>query len=326
MRAPDEQPRATFPDRQTVAASIFANASNGLQGDNQRKLVNYWQGTITDIETREHDFKSHALPLARIKKVMKADEDVRMISAEAPILFAKAAEIFITELTMRAWIHAEENKRRTLQRSDIANAISRSDMFDFLIDIVPRDEFVNSVAAASNEGIETAPVAGAAGGFIGMNHGGMQGHDQQAHAQDRPETAESGYYHHNVVQREQQNNHNSTNNYHHPQAHPQQVHNSHISYEQPRYAMPHGGMGHIGPGHPTYMEHMPYPQSYPHHNGGQHPYASPYANPYAPSGPLLPSLQQQQQQHRHQPQQQQQQQQQGSTDGSRDAGSRAYGR
>ena len=30
-----------------------------------------------------------------------------MISAEAPVLFAKAAEIFIHELTMRAWIHTE---------------------------------------------------------------------------------------------------------------------------------------------------------------------------------------------------------------------------
>lgn len=40
-----------------------------------------------------------------------------MISAEAPVLFAKAAQIFITELTLRAWIHTEDNKRRTLQVS-----------------------------------------------------------------------------------------------------------------------------------------------------------------------------------------------------------------
>lgn len=38
-----------------------------------------------------------------------------MISAEAPVLFAKAAEIFINELSLRAWIHTEDNKRRTLQ-------------------------------------------------------------------------------------------------------------------------------------------------------------------------------------------------------------------
>merc|ERR1712059_128034 len=62
------------------------------------------------------------------------------ISAEAPVLFAKAAEMFIHELTMRAWIHTEDNKRRTLQRNDIAMAITKYDQFDFLIDIVPRDD------------------------------------------------------------------------------------------------------------------------------------------------------------------------------------------
>merc|ERR1712223_1434753 len=70
----------------------------------------------------------------------KLDEDVKMISAEAPVLFAKAAEMFIHELTMRAWIHTEDNKRRTLQRNDIAMAITKYDQFDFLIDIVPRDD------------------------------------------------------------------------------------------------------------------------------------------------------------------------------------------
>lgn len=39
-----------------------------------------------------------------------------------------------------AWIHTEENKRRTLQKNDIAMAISKTDTFDFLIDIVPRED------------------------------------------------------------------------------------------------------------------------------------------------------------------------------------------
>ena len=37
-----------------------------------------------------------------------------MISAESPIIFAKACEIFIVELTFRAWLHTEESKRRVL--------------------------------------------------------------------------------------------------------------------------------------------------------------------------------------------------------------------
>ncbi|KAG0228070.1 hypothetical protein BGX31_006727 [Mortierella sp. GBA43] len=97
---------------------------------------------MNDVENVPQDYKLHHLPLARIKKVMKTDEDVKakMISAEAPLIFDKGCEIFITELTLRAWIHAEENKRRTLQRSDIAAAITKTDMFDFLIDIVPRED------------------------------------------------------------------------------------------------------------------------------------------------------------------------------------------
>src|SRR3954469_3181406 len=118
----------------------WANVHQGLTGQYKEILTAYWQQTINHLESDTHDYKLHQLPLARIKKVMKADPEVKMISAEAPILFAKGCDIFITELTMRAWIHAEENKRRTLQRSDIASALSKSDMFDFLIDIVPREE------------------------------------------------------------------------------------------------------------------------------------------------------------------------------------------
>ncbi|KIW57231.1 hypothetical protein, variant 2 [Exophiala xenobiotica] len=121
-------------------SGLWSNINQGLTGPSREILATYWQQTINHLETDTHDFKIHQLPLARIKKVMKADPEVKMISAEAPILFAKGCDIFITELTMRAWIHAEDNKRRTLQRSDIAAALAKSDMFDFLIDIVPRED------------------------------------------------------------------------------------------------------------------------------------------------------------------------------------------
>ena len=42
----------------------------------------------------------------------------QMISAEVPIMFSKAIEIFITELSLRAWLHTEEAKRRTVQVID----------------------------------------------------------------------------------------------------------------------------------------------------------------------------------------------------------------
>jgi nuclear transcription factor Y gamma len=144
------------------ARLIAPQVNQGLTTNNYRDILNtYWQHQVTKLETDEHDYKLHQLPLARIKKVMKADPEVKMISAEAPILFAKGCDIFITELTMRAWIHAEENKRRTLQRSDIASALSKSDMFDFLIDIVPREE-ANShkrTPGAGNAAVQSSAAA-----------------------------------------------------------------------------------------------------------------------------------------------------------------------
>lgn len=118
------------------------------QQEQQQQLQAFWNEQYQEIQNTT-DFKNHSLPLARIKKIMKADEDVRMIAAEAPVVFARACEMFILELTHRSWAHAEENKRRTLQKNDIAAAITRTDVFDFLVDIVPREEGKEDVFGAS---------------------------------------------------------------------------------------------------------------------------------------------------------------------------------
>jgi nuclear transcription factor Y, gamma len=120
---------------------------------------------------------------------MKADPEVKMISAEAPILFAKGCDIFITELTMRAWIHAEENKRRTLQRSDIASALAKSDMFDFLIDIVPREEAASHAkrATTQNAASQGVPAAGTQLPAQPTNLPQQGGHAPQQHTMAPPD-------------------------------------------------------------------------------------------------------------------------------------------
>jgi nuclear transcription factor Y gamma len=67
-----------------------------------------------------------------------------MISAEAPILFAKACEMFIIEMTHKAYYYAQKNTRKTLQRNDIASAITDTEIYDFLLDIMPREDMVNN--------------------------------------------------------------------------------------------------------------------------------------------------------------------------------------
>ncbi|KAI0784435.1 histone-fold-containing protein [Abortiporus biennis] len=131
-------------------------------------LRSFWQRQIDAAEQETPDYRHPPLPLARIKKVMKSDPEVKMIAADAPILFCKACEIFIAEITARAFIIADSNKRRTLSRADIAKAISKSDQFDFLIDIVPRDEPFGAAGTTGNPG-----ATGTAGGKMTKKNNGM---------------------------------------------------------------------------------------------------------------------------------------------------------
>jgi hypothetical protein len=113
----------------------------------------------------------HSLPIVRVKKIMKTEDFalqemkrikeeqdrelehpangsnrntddskkcVFMIAADGPILMAKAAELFIRDISTRAWRHTDTNRRKTIQKSDIIHSTSESETYDFLIDIIPR--------------------------------------------------------------------------------------------------------------------------------------------------------------------------------------------
>ncbi|KAH9386627.1 nuclear transcription factor Y, gamma [Nematocida major] len=106
----------------------------------QRKnpaVEEYWKG-ILDYVTSASVYKDNALPLARIKRLMKVEQEVSKVASEVPLLFSRLSEIFIEELTLRAWQYTEKGKRRILQRGDICSAAKSSDIFDFLVYLMPR--------------------------------------------------------------------------------------------------------------------------------------------------------------------------------------------
>uniref|UniRef100_A0A2K6E210 Nuclear transcription factor Y subunit gamma n=1 Tax=Macaca nemestrina TaxID=9545 RepID=A0A2K6E210_MACNE len=109
------------------------STEGGFSGTNSSD--SFWPRVMEEVRNLAQD--SVSKKKKKKKKIMKLDEDVKMISAEAPVLFARAAQIFITELTLRAWIHTQDNKCQTLQRNDIPVEF---DQFAFLLHIVPRDE------------------------------------------------------------------------------------------------------------------------------------------------------------------------------------------
>ncbi|KAG0144057.1 hypothetical protein CROQUDRAFT_95459 [Cronartium quercuum f. sp. fusiforme G11] len=122
-------------------------------------LSEFWTHVTNHAEGYEADFKDCQIPLARIKKLMKTDPEInvgsellrtfdgrlarlklQMVATEVSVLLDKACEIFINEITVRAFLVANASNRRTVLKGDIAAAISKSEMFDFLIDIVPGQE------------------------------------------------------------------------------------------------------------------------------------------------------------------------------------------
>ncbi|KAK4842798.1 hypothetical protein QYF36_000217 [Acer negundo] len=94
----------------------------------------------------------HSLPLARIKKIMKkSSDDVKMISGEAPIVFSKACELFIEELTRRSWMMTMQGKRRTLHKDDVASAVVATDLFDFLVNLVDESSTTTTTTTTTND-------------------------------------------------------------------------------------------------------------------------------------------------------------------------------
>lgn len=112
-----------------------------INGPSSQKLAVFWHHALGKASNNKLRIKDLNLPLARIKRLMKVEEGVRMVASEVPVLFSLVAEVFIEELTVRAWINTDESKRRILQKSDISAAIKTSQMYDFLIYIVPPHDY-----------------------------------------------------------------------------------------------------------------------------------------------------------------------------------------
>lgn len=87
---------------------------------------------LISVNVYHHNYLMLFLAIIKSFKLMK-----QMISADTPVLFSKACELFIMELSFRGWLFAEANDRRTLERSDVINAISHANMFHFLSGALP---------------------------------------------------------------------------------------------------------------------------------------------------------------------------------------------
>ncbi|XP_018419112.1 PREDICTED: chromatin accessibility complex protein 1 [Nanorana parkeri] len=89
-------------------------------------------------ESRLVESRLVALPLSRIRVIMKSSPDVSCINPDALILTAKATELFVTYLASYSYKHGTGKEDNTLAYDDLSNTAENSEIFGFLSDILPK--------------------------------------------------------------------------------------------------------------------------------------------------------------------------------------------
>ena len=86
------------------AATATTTSSAALTQQQQQQLVfaqEFWEEQILAAEQFDSDFKNHPLPLARIKKVMKSDPEVKVRHPSpllpVPLLSAPVPPVFLKQ-------------------------------------------------------------------------------------------------------------------------------------------------------------------------------------------------------------------------------------
>jgi histone H3/H4 len=129
-----QQQQVTIEDAQNQQASDENNTKNLIitlakVSNNNEKVAE--GGGVTDIKNLVD------LPLARVKRIMKSDVDVKLISQEAVVLVTKAAELLLEHLAEESCKYTTSENRKTIQYKDVAQAVKECDVFDFLEEVIP---------------------------------------------------------------------------------------------------------------------------------------------------------------------------------------------
>ncbi|KAM3358580.1 chromatin accessibility complex protein 1 [Capsicum galapagoense] len=78
------------------------------------------------------------LPVSRLKKIMKLDQDIKKVNSEALHLIASSTELFLESLAEKSAQVALEKNRKTMKLEHLRVAVKRHQpTSDFLLDSLP---------------------------------------------------------------------------------------------------------------------------------------------------------------------------------------------
>ncbi|KAF2278017.1 histone-fold-containing protein [Westerdykella ornata] len=88
-------------------------------------------------QPKEIVIKNH-FPVARIKRIMQADDDVGKVAQVTPVVVSKALELFMISLVTKAAAEARSRNSKRVAPLHLKQVVTTNEQFDFLSEIVAK--------------------------------------------------------------------------------------------------------------------------------------------------------------------------------------------
>nr|KIR88630.1 DNA polymerase epsilon p12 subunit [Cryptococcus tetragattii IND107] len=118
-----------------IRADVASFSGSGAKKPARKRIIKQRQSLA------EKQPGTTMFPVTRVKKIVKADRDIDIMSSEAVFMVSVAAEYFIKHFMEEGYTKARLEKRKLINYRDMANVVARSEEFDFLkgliTDVIP---------------------------------------------------------------------------------------------------------------------------------------------------------------------------------------------
>ncbi|GJJ79060.1 DNA polymerase epsilon subunit 4 [Entomortierella parvispora] len=127
------------------------------------------------------------LPVARIKRIIKEDKDIGLVSNDAVFLISLATEYFLESFTQKAFNLAKIEKKKSVFYKHLATAVTQHDSLEFLQDVIPKTMPLSEAL----ERRQTAMEQEEQGGDMETGEGEDDDQEQQDDEEPRSETEDT---------------------------------------------------------------------------------------------------------------------------------------
>ena len=108
------------------------NNNNNNENNNNNNENNNENENNNNNKNKKEKNSLIRFPLAKIKNIMKLDNDIKLCQKNAYLVIGKLTELFLQEIANNAHKICKNSKRKTINLEDINIAIKQNNKFSFI--------------------------------------------------------------------------------------------------------------------------------------------------------------------------------------------------